>query len=239
MEDKKARSKLTDFIIGFFIIFGGPILSWLFMNYHGYFVRFDWDTIVLKDVLPETTNNIGNILENTEDELWLEVGYISKDEYLAYIDACETQKGFNIETSLDDGPPNSLFKSFNQEGYKIDIFYDDSAKSMRIALYAPDPMTEFILPDFAIEMGLPIPKSNLGCYHIKGDDSFMLIVGDMTRDDCREYIDLCIDSGFCIEPYYLDDFVLYTALNEQSYKIRIKYAGYNRMLIQLQPYTQK
>ena len=69
----------------------------------------------------------------------------------------------------------------------------------------PKPLTKIVFPKKGIGSLLPIPNSNMGEILYDYSDSFEVYIGNTTIDEYREYVNLCLESGFDIDYYKYDD----------------------------------
>lgn len=187
---------------------------------------FDWNELVLKDMLPQIETNKGEIHENTASELWIDVYKVSDEQYNNYIQLCK-DKGFNIdaeETSIG-------YAAYNAEGYQVDLFHNSYDKNLTIQLYAPMEMSELKWPTQGIAASFPIPKSAVGRIEWEYSDSFLIYVGDTTVEDWQAYVDECVAKGYNVDYSKGDDY--YYAKNSEGYSLSVEYVGYNIMSIRV------
>lgn len=95
--------------------------------------EIDWANIALSNILPKPQSNLMNILYNGEDWLNADVHNISENDFLEYVRWCKDDYGFTIDSDSFDG----YFYAYNQEGYCVTLFYDETAKEMNINLDIP------------------------------------------------------------------------------------------------------
>lgn len=82
--------------------------------------KYNWEEVVLADILPQPVSPYGEIISNSEDYLSMDVTETTQDQYKDYIAACEA-KGFTIDKESSD----SNFSAFNETGYKLSLSYYD------------------------------------------------------------------------------------------------------------------
>ena len=189
--------------------------------------EIDWENIILGDVIPEPQSNKMEILSNDNEWLNIDIEKISENEYYEYQRWCGEDKGFTIDTESY----GSSFYGYNQDGYYLSLYYNDSEKELNIDLEAPISMTDYKLPDFATNEGLPLPDSTVGNYNWEYEDSFYLYVGNTTIDTYNTYKDKCIEAGFTVEPY--ESPKVYYATNSDGYYLSIGYKGFDIMYIEM------
>lgn len=183
--------------------------------------EIDWVNIKLGHILPEPQSNLMKILSNDDETLSVYIHKISVNDYLEYQRWCEEDKGFNIETESI----GTSFYAYNQDGYYLSLFYNESQDQMHISLDAPIPMEDFKLPEYAISAGLPIPSSNQGHFNWQNEDSFSMYIGNTSKDDYFIYKNACITAGFTNDPYEYN--TVYSATNADGYKVSLNYKGFN------------
>ena len=188
--------------------------------------KIDWVNIKLGYVLPEPQSNLMKIISNGDDNLMVYIHKISQNQYLEYQRWCEQENGFNIE-------PKTLgnsFYAYNKDGYYLSLYYNDNQDQLHISLNAPIPMEEFALPSYAIDSGLPIPKSKVGHFNWQNEKGFYLYVGETTKDNYMFYKDACVAAGFTVDLSEYD--TVYSAKNAEGYKVSLNYKGFNIFTIE-------
>ena len=118
-----------------------------------------------------------------------------------------------------------MFNAYNQEGYYLSLLYNKNTDEMHITLNAPIPMDNFQIPQYAVEAGLPIPSSSMGYFKWQNTDSFLLYVGNTSKEDYFIYKNTCIAAGFTNDPYEYN--TVYSAMNANGYKVSLNYEGFD------------
>ena len=183
--------------------------------------EIDWENIKLGHILPQPHSSLTKIISNDDDNLLVYIYKISENDYLEYQCWCEKEKGFNIESESI----GTSFCAYNQDGYYLSLYYNDSQAEMHITLNTPIPLEAFELPEYAILAGLPIPASSKGHFNWHNEDSFSMYIGETSKDDYFIYKNACITAGFTNEPYEYN--TVYSATNAAGYKISLNYKGFN------------
>lgn len=185
--------------------------------------KIEWDKIKLGSILPEPSSNQGEIFENTNEGLWIDIYKTSEDDYNAYESACK-EKGFTIDADTSSG-----YDSYNSDGYHLNLsWYDDE---MTVKLDAPMQFSAIQWPDSRVGKLLPVPKSLTGKFSYEYDDNFFVYIGNTSKEDYIEYVNACAEKGFSVDYNKGDKY--YYADNEQGYHISIKYEGNNIMSIDI------
>ncbi len=188
--------------------------------------EFAWNDIELGEQLPAPKSNVGEIISNADDHLNMYVYKTSSGDYKDYIKACEDD-GYVIESDKRE----SGYDAYNSAGYKLSLGYDDNKEKLSIILNAPEEMKEFSWATAGIGSMLPIPKSNMGKITTDSSDTYIVRVGNTSKDDYAEYVKACEDAGFIVDYNKYDE--SYSASNEDGYHLRIQYVGFNTMEVSI------
>ena len=188
------------------------------------YVKYDWDAVVLADMLPEPESPYGEIISNSEDYLSLDVTKTSTTQYKDYIEACK-DKGFTIDTEVT----GSFFYAYNDKGYKLSLSHYDYNSEMHINLDSAMEMETIIWPDSEMVMLLPVPKSTTGKIYNNDEDGFSVYIGNTTIDDYNTYVKACEKKGFTVDAQKKDK--TFSAKNIDSYKLSVDYKGNNVIYI--------
>lgn len=182
-----------------------------------------WNILDMGDVIPETKSNKMDIYSNNNEWLSINVYDMTEGDCYEYIKQCEDDYGFNIDVEKI----GSSFWAYNEDGYKLHVSF--LTDYMGIDLKCPIEFGEYELPDYAINEGLPLPKSDLGYYEWKHDDNFNIRIGNTTFEEYREYVKLCIEAGFIEDNQDGNNF--YNGDNTGGFELSVNYLGYNIMSI--------
>lgn len=189
--------------------------------------KFVWGDLELSSLLPEPKSNTGEILTDSKEHLSIYIHKTSADEYKDYLDACQTM-GFTAENDKQE----YNYTAFNQEGYELSLWYNDSDEELHISLDAPMEMETLQWPTSEIASLLPVPKSTIGSISWESSDGFFIYVGDTSKDDYAAYVDECSAKGFSVD--YDKGDTYYYADNADGYHISLRYQGNNVMTIEIQ-----
>lgn len=188
------------------------------------YVKYDWDTVVLAEMLPEPESPYGEIISNSEDYLSLDVTKTTEAQYKDYIEACK-DKGFTIDTEAT----GSFFYAYNDKGYKLSLSYYDYDSEMHINLDSAMEMETITWPDSEMAKLLPVPKSTTGKIYSNDEDGFSVYIGNTTIDDYNAYVKACEEKGFTVDAQKKDK--TFSAKNADSYKLSVDYKGNNVIYI--------
>lgn len=158
------------------------------------YVKYDWSSVVLAEMLPQPESPYGEIISNTEDYLSLDVTKTTEGQYKEYIEACK-DKGFTIDTETT----GSFFYAYNDKGYKLSLSYYDYNSEMHINLDSAMEMETITWPDSEMAKLLPVPKSTTGKIYSNDENSFSVYIGDTTIDDYNAYVKACEEKGFTVD----------------------------------------
>lgn len=186
--------------------------------------KYNWDEIVLAEMLPKPESPYGKVISNSEDYLSLDVNKTTITQYKAYIETCKN-KGFTIDAEAT----GSFFYAFNDKGYKLSLSYYDSDSEMHINLDSAMEMETVTWPDSELAKLLPVPESTTGKIYSNDNDSFSVYIGNTTIDDYNNYVKACEDKGFTVDEQKKTK--TFSAKNSDSYKLSVDYKGNNVIYI--------
>lgn len=190
------------------------------------YMKYDWDAVVLAEMLPEPESPYGEIISNSEDYLSLDVTKTTEAQYKEYIKACK-DKGFTIDTEVTE----SSFYAYNDNGYKLSLSYYDYNSKMHINLESAMEMETITWPDSKMAKLLPVPKSKIGKIYSDDEDGFSVYIGNTTIDDYNAYVKACEEKGFTVDAQKKDK--TFSAKNADSYKLSVDYKGNNVIYISI------
>ncbi|MCD7807807.1 MAG: hypothetical protein LUH02_00575 [Erysipelotrichaceae bacterium] len=194
------------------------------------FETFSWPTSGLALLLPEPPSDngtiVGEINYNNEDSLSIDIGEISKDDFLSYIDAC-IEKGFSVDSESND----SKYEAYDETGNELTLYYYEDDAYYNINLQESKVTGTFSWPTVGLATLLPEPKSNVGTIETDSSTSFTIYVGESTEDDISNYINECLEAGFDVD--YSRDNTSLRAENDAGLSLSIDDEGFNIMYIHL------
>ena len=155
-----------------------------------------------------------------------------KSDYEKYLSACKA-KGFTSEPETE----TYEYTAFNEEGYKLRLYYFTSSSELNIDLDAPIEIGDLKWPIGSAGKAVPEPSSKKGKMDWEHEDSFLVYVGNTTLSDYNKYVDKCIDAGFVVD--YTKGDKYYRAKNSDGYSIDIEYEGFNIMRIRVDKKTDE
>ncbi len=188
--------------------------------------KYNWDEVVLADMLPQPASPYGEIISNSEDYLSIDVAETTKEQYTSYIATCE-EKGFTIDKESSE----SNFTAFNDKGYKLTVNYYDYSSEMHINVDSAMEMETITWPETEIAKLIPVPQSTNGKISSNNEDGFSVYIGNTTIEDYTAYVKACEEKGFTVNAQKEDK--SYSAKNAESYKLTVNYEGNNVIYISI------
>ena len=188
--------------------------------------KIDWDDIALSSHLPKPQSKKGEIIANSRERLSL---YIHKTSYRAYQDyfsACESM-GYTID-SEENG---SSYDAFNEEGYRLSLYYNESDEIMSIGLEAPMEMGVLQWPSSDLAKTIPVPKSKVGVVSVESSSEVFVYVGETSVADYNAYVNACAEKGFTVD--YQKSDKSYQAEDQNGNHLMVRYEGNQVMSIDL------
>ena len=189
--------------------------------------EIDWVNIRLGYILPQPQSNLMEIISNDDNNLLVYVHNISQNDYLEYQRWCETDKGFNIDAEMT----GNSFYGYNQDGYSLSLYYDESQNEMSISLSAGLELGLLVWSRSEMAQMLPIPVSTIGIIQQDNEKGFSAYVGDTSIDAFNSYVVACKEKGFTIGENTSTKH--FSARNEEGYKLSVDYRGNNVICISI------
>ena len=188
----------------------------------------EWPGEGLFQILPTPPSTKCTISSNYDNRISATVLALSLQDFKGYVVSCR-----NAGFSIDESYRTTNFTAFNQDGYKLRLYYYESSKDLSVYLDAPEPVQQISWPRTDAGNMVPAPKSDLiGSIQSSKDDYFYINVSEMSRSDYLAYVDECIDAGFGKNVSSGDE--SYTAENDSGYRLRIEYKGFSTISIKLE-----
>ncbi len=187
---------------------------------------FTWPVSDLTLELPEPPTNIGEIRVNDDKELWVEMRAVEQTQFESYIEECKN-KGFTIDVEKK----GSSYKAHNEKGYYLNLFYYKANKEVSLNIEAPLPLSDIKWPKSDIAKLLPVPKSTYAYIENESTTSFVVYVGETTKEDFREYAEACYEAGF--KKDYRKDDKNYSGYDEEGNYLDLEYIGNKIMSIRI------
>lgn len=189
--------------------------------------KIDWNSdIELSNMLPEPKSKKANIIANSDSDMSVYIHKTAKEDYKKYLSECEN-KGYNLEADKDD----TSYYAYNNEGYKLSLYYYESNSEMHISLDAPMEMDNIQWPTSNLAQLVPAPKSTIGKISTDSSDRLRVYVGNTSLEDYNTYVNDCSQKGFSVD--YDKGEKSYDAKDSNGNEISLRYTGLNTMTIEI------
>ena len=185
-----------------------------------------WEDMALGHMLPAPSGDKGKIWNNSAEGLHVDIDKITDDQYESYVKACN-DKGFTIDGIKDD----YSYKAYNSDGYKLYVSYSGNDTQMSVELDIPMELTEIKWPSGVAGKQLPEPKSKQGKFLYEYHGSFLVYIGNTSKEAYKEYVAVCADKGFDVNYDKRENY--YNAENAEGWILYLKYEGFNIMSIDI------
>lgn len=186
--------------------------------------KINWSDMELGDRLPEPPSNRGNVIINSDEELYVGLEKVEDKKYNEYYDAC-VEMGFNI----DGDKTGSIYEAYDAEGYYLRLSH--IGDELTVNLKCPPEFSEIEWPNSTAGNLLPAPKSTVGEFSFEHDDSFYVELGNTSKEDYNDYVKACSEKGFTVDYDKGDDY--YYADNADGWHLSLNYKGNNIMAISI------
>ena len=183
-----------------------------------------WEEIVIGDMLPIPDSLKGKIVSNSEKELDLDMADATKSTFLSYIDACK-EKGFTIDILQE----TDSFRAFNEDGYRIKLFYSDYYDELSINLIDPVKKNSINWSAVPLMKDVPKPPSSIGEFGNNYDWTVTIYLVDVTREQYDAYVDKCIEEGFTVDMSRYEN--TFYGDNKDGYELQISWEGNNTICV--------
>ena len=188
---KKTWLPLLSIILSFVLVL--PYFSFFGSDAPGR-EKYNWEEVVLADILPQPVSPYGETISNSEDYLSVDVTETTQDQYKDYIAACES-KGFTIDKESSD----SNFSAFNETGYKLSLSYYDYSSDMHINVDSAMEIEAITWPETEMAKLLHVPTSTTGKIQSNDEDGFTVYIGGTSIEDYNAYVKSCEEKGFTVD----------------------------------------
>lgn len=183
-----------------------------------------WPERGISTVLPvPDSDKITNIFDY-EDSFSADIEKSSIKFFNDYVSKCEAV-GFNIDVESS----SEEYSAFNEEGYKVTVYYKEYDKSISIDLEGPKVKGEISWPEIGLAALIPEPDSGVGSIESDSSDMFNVYIGETSLEDYKTYITQCIEVGFDVD--YDSGEKYFHAKNKDGIDVDIDYEGFNTMHI--------
>ena len=185
--------------------------------------RKTWPQTELAQMLPEPKFRLRTFYDST-DRISATFSKVSESRFRSYVNSCK-ELGFTEETE----ETSEYFNAFNKDGYHLELDMYGGENEMNLYFTAPRRMAEFVWPDTEAGRLIPAPPETYGTVEWEYEDGFCIYVGNMTREDFRQYVEACRAAGFSAD--FRKDADYFYAENGEGYTLSIGYEGFSTVCI--------
>lgn len=186
----------------------------------------EWPDRGLALLLPEPKTENGEVNYANDHNFSADIENVSLNDYEAYIEQC-ISNGFVIDAVETE----SRYEAYNQEGYKLTLYYNEYSEKYSIYLEAPKANGELSWPTMGLAVLIPIPDSDIGVIETDSAATFSVYVGEMDMVAYQSYVDACIREGFSLD--YNKGEKSFSAKNENGVSLRVEYEGFDTIYVYL------
>lgn len=222
---KVVQKWLAPLLLSLSIILMFPFF-WLFKIDITNYEKYDWEEVILADLLPKPASPYGEISSNLDSYLSLKVLVVTEEEYNKYLESCK-EAGYTIDAEL----VGTSYYAYNDAGYKLLLNYYDYNSEMHIGLDEGMQLGELSWSNSEMAQLLPVPKSTIGEIQKDDEDGYSVYVGNMSKEAFANYVATCEEKGFTVDANNQGKY--YTAKNAESYKLSVEYKGNNIIYISI------
>ena len=135
IKERRPNSRIVFAIIGLILII--PIIRSCNADNHTLTKEekepstFLWPSTGMCTLLPTPNTNLGE-LNIYSSSILLELDQCTIDDYYNYVDSC-IEAGFSIDIERD----NTNYQAYNEDGYKVRVWYSDYSKEIHVDFDAP------------------------------------------------------------------------------------------------------
>lgn len=185
-----------------------------------------WDELILGSMLPTPDSLKGKVVFDSEKELDLDLADATKSTFTSYVQSCK-DKGFTIDVLQE----KDSFRAFNEEGYRVKLFYSDYYDELSINLIDPIKRNTINWSAVPLMTDVPTPPSSTGEFGNNYDWTVTIYLVDVTRTQYDDYINKCIEEGFSIDMSRYDN--TFYGDNKDGLELQISWEGNNTISIHI------
>ena len=223
---KFPKTWISMLIIILSFVFVGPYFSLFKVNMADY-KKYDWNEIILADMLPTPDSPYGEVISNSDSYLALYVNKATQEQYTEYIEDCK-EKGFTIDTETTD----NFFYAYNEQGYILSLSYYDYSSEIHISITKGSDFGTLEWSNSELAQMLPTPESTVGDIQQDDEKGFSAYIGSIPIDVFNSYVQACEGKGFTVDANKTDK--RFSAENAEGYTLFVEYQGGNIIYISLE-----
>lgn len=184
----------------------------------------NWKEHEVAKYLPEPSMKTGKFTYSGKEGIVVIVAGNSSNDFENYKNECRAF-GFSIDEEVDD----DYFTAYDQEGYKVTLYYTPGNKEMKIDLDYPMQFKKIMWPIVGVGKLAPKPESLSACVVNDYGWAYTVYIENTTYEEYEAYVQKCIKAGFNKETTDYDD--SFSADYSDDTYIDVEYVGFNIMCI--------
>lgn len=190
----------------------------------------NWPTKGIAQVIPEPQVKVGSLKIEKNDlyDFVVAIRGIKRQDSEAYLAQCK-ESGFTLDAVSEVS--GHEYRAYNAEGYRLDLSYWSSDKSLDLHVTAPIELTVFTWPPMGAVSKWPAPETDSGKVESQRADRFKAILGKMDRDAFNAYVEEWIAAGF--DRSYARYEYKYEANNHAGSTVALEYIGNDMVRIEV------
>lgn len=188
LKEMKRNTYVVAFIIGCFLIFPFLMFEDVTYEFHG---QIEWPSSGITNAIPKYGDNIkGEISLNYDDSFSIYIDDVSRNDYLDYLQRCK-DAGYTIDAKESFG-----YEAYNEDGYKLELYYYDSSKRLSIDVEEPMKFEKIPWPINELSQDLPNIPSDMGNIDLNYEKHIIVYLDNITEDKFNDYIEKCQSMGY-------------------------------------------
>ena len=160
----------------------------------------NWSTTGLCAMLPTPESEYGYIMINTSSTLDVDVYQCSEEAFSNYKQECKNM-GYTYEVMSEE---SNEYTAFNQEGYRLELYFYSYSEEISIKLSAPVVFTEMEWTGSEIREMLPVPPTKKVYIERESSTYLSAYLYVDSVEQYMNYVNSCISAGFN-KDYYINE----------------------------------
>ena len=177
-----------------------------------------WSDIALNKVIPQPKSLDGTVIINTDKRLNISIHKVKKEDYEDYVEKCK-QKGFTVDTKKN----TNYYEAYNQNGYKLRLYYYEYIEDCNISLDNSMEMKENAWVETPLSKLVPRPNSKVGKVIENTEKYYKYYAWETRKEEFSTYASSVLNSGFSTNYKQTDDY--FYGENVDGYKVDVRYDG--------------
>lgn len=185
-----------------------------------------WPEDSLAAKVPTPRSSSGEIKNNNETILQAWVFDSDEAAFNEYVKRCEAA-GFTV----DEEKIGVNFEAFNEEGYKVSVYFWKNDHKFALNLEPPIQLSEIVWPTTGPAAGVPAPSSTMGKNDVNTSTRYCVQIGKTPLKGYSAYVDSLISAGFDVDYNRQDKW--FSATNADGYQVIAEYQGFDTMSVRV------